>query len=384
MLERLRASGRTGLRGLSGSVDAPAWLLWSMAALLAAVAARLTVFKLRTQPLFVDFLAMWTGGRMANAAPARLYDFAATDRAQAWLLGAAAHDRPFPYPPSSLLVFSPLGRLDFWIAATLWTGLTLAAFACVTAARLPTRRRAVGVALVLLTPGAVWAAISGQVSFFVGALVVGGMAMLERRPWLAGACLGVAAAFKPTVLLMAPVALIAGGHWRAMLGAALAGLAVVGLSVAVFGLGPWQAWIAAEPAFADHIIHNPRYFTGIITPTGLALQLGLTGWSGVAWRVGFAVVGVVMAVVVFRRTTDLAPRLTALIGGGLLISPYVMTYETALLAPGAVLAVLTATGARPRIVAALAFVALAVAGFPNVGAGALLVFLALSMAAPIA
>ena len=359
-----------------------------MAALLAVVAARLAAFKLKTQPLFVDFLAMWTGGRMANAQPSSLYDFAATDHAQAWLLGAAAHDRPFPYPPSSLLVFSPLGRLDFWPAAALWTALTLAVFAAVTAARLPAGRRAVGVALTLLTPGAVWAAISGQVSFFIGALAVGGTAMLARRPWLAGACLGVAAAFKPTVLLMAPVALIAGGHWRAMLGAALAGLMVVVLSVAAFGLGPWQAWIAAEPAFADHIIHNLRYFTGIITPTGLALQLGLTGWAGVAWRVGFAVVGVVMTVMVFRRMTDLAPRLTALIGGGLLVSPYVMTYETALLAPGAVLAMLTASetpvGARRVVIAALAFVALTVAGFPNVGAGALLVFLALSMGALIA
>lgn len=383
MLEPLRASDRTGLRGLSGSVD-PAWLLWSMAALLAVVAARLAAFKLKTQPLFVDFLAMWTGGGMANTQPSRLYDFAATDKAQTWLLGAAAHDRPFPYPPSSLLVFSPLGRLDFWAAGALWTALTLAVFAGVTAARLPAGRRAVGVALTLLTPGAVWAAISGQVSFFIGALVVGGTAMLERRPWLAGACLGVAAAFKPTVLLMAPIALIAGGHWRAMLGAALAGLMVVVLSIAAFGLGPWQAWIAAASGFSDHIIHNPRYFTGIITPTGLALQLGLTGWAGVLWRGVFAVVGIVMAVMVFRRTTDLAPRLTALLGGGLLVSPYVMTYETALLAPGVVLAMLTAPGGRPRIIAALAFVALAVAGFPNVGAAALLVFLALSMAAPIA
>ncbi len=82
--------------------------MWGAAAALAGIAARLAAFKLGAQTLFVDFLALWTGGRMANARPSRLYDFAATDRAQAWLLGAAAHDRLFPYPPSSLLVFLAL------------------------------------------------------------------------------------------------------------------------------------------------------------------------------------------------------------------------------------------------------------------------------------
>ena len=61
---------------------------------------------------------MWTGGTVD---PRELYDFARIDSAQAWLLGAGAHDRPFPYPPSALLVFAPLARLPFWVAGAVWS-----------------------------------------------------------------------------------------------------------------------------------------------------------------------------------------------------------------------------------------------------------------------
>ena len=158
-------------------------LTWAVATALGAVAARLITFKLSSQPLFIDFLAMWTGGRIANADPARLYDFAAVDRAQAWLLGAAAHDRPFPYPPSALAVFGPLARLPFWTAGALWMTLTLAAYGLV-ATRLPPRQSWLGAALIALAPGVVWAAISGQCVFLIGALAIGAVTLLDRRPLL--------------------------------------------------------------------------------------------------------------------------------------------------------------------------------------------------------
>jgi hypothetical protein len=352
---------------------------WILAAGLAAVAARLIIFKLKTQPLFVDFLAMWTGGRIANQDPARLYDFAAVDRAQAWLLGAAAHDRPFPYPPSALLVFGPLGHLPFWIAAAFWMAGIVTAYGLV-AVRLVPRERGLGLALIGLAPGVVWAGLSGQCAFLIGALAITSLGLLDRRPLLAGVLLGMAAAFKPTVLLMAPVALLAGGRWRALAGASLAGLGVIALSAAVYGLAPWRDWLMAAPAYLAHITHDPRFQSSIVTPVGLALQLGVSGWALTLWRLVFAALGVALAGMTFRRTAPLARRLTVLFGASLLVSPYAMNYETTLLAPGAVLALLTARDGRGRILALAAYVALAVAGFPGVAAGALLVFLILALA----
>ena len=174
-------------------------VLWGMVAVLALAAVWLAAFKLEHQIPFVDFQVLWTGGRMTPD---------------------EAYRQAFPYPPSALLLLAPIARLGFGLAGPLWTGLTLAAFAGVSWRLLPECRRAVGLALVVLTPGAAWAAVSGQASFLIGALVVSGTAMLERRPWLAGVALGAAAAVKPSDLVLAPVALIAGRHWRALLGRA--------------------------------------------------------------------------------------------------------------------------------------------------------------------
>jgi len=349
-----------------------------MLAALSVVAWRLTAFKLARQPLFIDFLAMWTGGRAAHARPASAYDFAAIDRAQAWLLGAGVHDRPFPYPPGALLIFEPLGRWPFWAAAWTWILLTGAAFAVVIWSLLP-RPRGLGLGLVALTPGVVWAAFSGQIAFLIGALAIGGVALLRRRPLLAGALIGLAAAIKPTVLIMAPVALIAGGHWRALLASGVAGLAVILASAAVLGTAPWFAWIAVAPSYLAHITHNPRFFTSIVAPGGLAAQLGVDGLGLTLWRGAFALLGLAVVILVFRRTGELAPRLTALFGASLLASPYAMNYETTLLAPGAVLALLAAPAERAAWFSLAAFIGLAVAGFPGVSAAAFLAFLALAL-----
>ncbi len=102
--------------------------------------------------------------------------------------------------------------------------------------------------------------------------------------------------------------------------------------------------------------------------------LGLT-----LWRAAFALIALALAIAVFRRTGALAPRLAALFGASLLASPYAMTYETTLLAPGAVLALLAAPDRRAGIMAAAAFAALALAGFPPFSAAAFLIFLALAL-----
>jgi len=50
--------------------------------------------------------------------------------------------------------------------------------------------------------------------------------------------------YKPHLALLVPVALAAGGHWRAFGAAAVTVAVVVGLSVALFGVEPWRAYLA--------------------------------------------------------------------------------------------------------------------------------------------
>ncbi len=354
-------------------------LAGSSLAILGTGAFLIMLIKLAGQPLFVDFFTMWTGGRMSWSDLRHIYDMDVLNQAQAWLLGPGVHDRPFPYPPSTLLIFAPLGALPFWVASAVWMIPAFVAFA-VTAIAIVPRDRWLAAGLILLAPATVWAAISGQCVFLTGALALNGVRLLQRRPVLAGVCLGLAAAIKPTVLLMAPIALIAGGHWRALIAAGLAGLAMMVLSAAIWGIEPWLAWFAYAPKYLATITANHAYVQGIVAPAGLAARIGLTGEPLFLWRALFALGGAGATVLVFSGTTALWPRLTALFAASVLATPYAMNYEMTLLLPGAVAALVTAHSARAQLLAFGAFWGLAFAGVPLVGSYSIFIFLGFAIA----
>ena len=346
---------------------------------MAVGAVALLAFKLGRQPAFVDYLVMWTGGRFAGPHPHALYDVSQIDRAQAWLLGSKAHDRPFPYPPSALLIFAPLARLSFWASAWTWS-IGGAALFDAGIWRLAGRRWPAVLALTCVAPGVVWAALSGQCSFVVGGLAMLAIVELDRRPIAAGVALGLALMLKPTLMLMVPVALLAGGHWRALIASGLTCAAILAVSILVYGVGPWIDWLTVAPRYLARISVDSRYRTAIIAPTGLAIRLGVTGWPLTTLRVAFAITGAALAAGIFRmKSASSASRLVALIGGSLLAAPYAMNYETTLLAPAAALAVCESRALRTVGLAVAAYLALAVAGLPDVGAFAFPVFLAVTL-----
>ena len=347
---------------------------------LAFGAIAMALVKLRGQPLFADFLTMWTGGRLSVTSPEAPYDAALVDQAQVWLIGPDVHHRQFPYPPTALLLFAPLARIGFWTAAWIWACTGLAAFAMGVGATLPPPRWR-RLALLLMTPASVWAAVSGQSMFLVAGLAVAGLARIERRPILAGVLLGLAATLKPTPFVVAPVALAAGAAWRTAAAAAVtAGLAFV-LSLLAFGWPSWVAWLNFAPGFLHDVLTNTAYVTGLITPTGLAARWGWSGAGLIVWRTGWAAGGVLLAAVAWARSRRLGWRLTGLFAGSFLASPYGVAYDTLLLAPGALLIFAQADQRLPRALAGAAFLTLIVAGLPSVGAYAFLAALALLLAA---
>ncbi|HWA60093.1 MAG TPA: glycosyltransferase 87 family protein [Caulobacteraceae bacterium] len=392
------------------------------AAALAVVGASVAQGLIAAQPLGVDFLPMWTAARFAASGRlAEAYDAHAITEAQRWLLGPIAGDRPFPYPPSALLLFAPLAALPYWPALIGWTAASAAGFAAA-AARLarpvkplepspvrsdrPDRDKkarffeferlliakpvptlagsALAVVLLLAPPAAVVTAVSGQVDFLLGAAVLAALAVLPRRALLAGVLIGAAAAVKPTLLIAAPFALAAGGHWRALAAALTAG-AVAGLaSLALFGTGPWFAWLAALPGFQAQVLTDPLLLKNVIAPTALGVRLGLAGPVLLAWRAAFALGALVLAALVFRRSADPALRGGVLFAAGLVASPYAMNYDAVLVLPAAVAALTAARGPAAQGRAAAGYGAAVAAGFPGFGALGLLASLGVMAAAALA
>jgi hypothetical protein len=204
-----------------------------------------------------------------------------------------------------------------------------------------------------------------------------GLLALNTRPMLAGVLLGLAGAIKPQALVLLPLALVAIGQWRALASAALAvGVAVVA-SLAAFGPQAWIEWLGAIPKFEHFVMTTPGLQKGVITPTGLGISMGLDREATGLWRFGFFAGALAMVWNVFRKSEDPARRLTALLGGGLFVSPYAMHYDAALLAPAAAL-MLTHRSAPGAWISALAMGALlCCAAIPHWGAAAVTAFVIL-------
>lgn len=276
--------------------------------------------------LGADFRVFWTAARV----PARDVYNVETLTAVQNLPAEEAKPRPFISPPSLLVPLAPFGALDFWPAFALWTLLAIAALF------LAARRILDPPALLLLAlaPAVHFALGPGQVTLFVGAAMLGAMALLPRRPLAAGALLAIAALIKPQAVMLVPIALAAGAHWRALASAGLTGTAAGLACLAVQGPQLWRDWLSALAGFPD-LLQRLGYLDRSLSPYATALDLGLTGPAVTIVVVAGVILGIAICWRVFRATENPALRAGAVSCAYLLCTPYAMVYEAAMLVPAA-------------------------------------------------
>jgi hypothetical protein len=254
-------------------------------------------------------------------------------------------------------VVAPLALFPYGVAYVLFTGLTAAAF-YVALGLIPEARPYRFV--LMAAPATALCIFHGQNALLTAALFTGGVALFERRPFWAGALLGLLA-FKPQMGLLLPIAFIAAGQWRAFFGAAGSASLFTAIATAVFGFGLWQAFFD-HFAFVELITRNgflpwPKMPSAFV----FSRMLGLPESVALAAQIVTAL-GVAGAVVLVWRRMGPSPLAWAmLIAGTLLLMPYVFDYELALLGlPLALLASdMSVRGARSseKVLLLLAFVA---------------------------
>jgi hypothetical protein len=201
---------------------------------------------------------------------------------------ALAHDPQalyfsFYYPPVFLLVCAAIAALPFSLAYLVWV-LGSAGF--------------LAGALKNLAGGwgKVWPALAftsvienagvGENAFWSAGLVASGLAVLEKRPMLAGLCFG-ALCFKPHYLLPVGLFLLIGGQGRALLSMGAGAAAFCTAAGLVFG---WPIWVlyftVTVPHAAWAFAHHAMAYDIQITP-GSAVRL-LGGGPALAQVVGTA------------------------------------------------------------------------------------------------
>ncbi len=281
------------------------------------------------RPLGSDFVQYWATSALALAgAPAAAYDAERLHAVERIAVGAETIAIPWHYPPSFMLVVLPLSLMPFVVALAVWLAIPLAAYAIVL------RRAAAGglaLALGLLFPAVAHSLGSGQNGLISAALLGGGLLLLAPRPLVGGALLGLLS-YKPHLAVLIPVALIAGGHWRALVGAALAALGLAAASALAFGLEPWFAFAAdlaggaqGTPASARTWPRMPTLFIAArMAGAGAAAAFAVQALASAAalWAVVWA----------WRARLDLPLRGAILACAIPVFTPYAFDYDLAMLA----------------------------------------------------
>lgn len=346
---------------------APRWVLFGLLAVVAWSGWRLVHFLLTHQPAAIDLAPLWTAGGMALNSPQHIYDFAKITADQQWLLRGGWGIRPFAYPPSTLLLMTPLSTLSFSTAYAVWMLATGALMLWATM-RLAPERPWLAAGLALVSTPAFLVLVTGQTTFLVAGLVALAVPALERRPRLAGVLLAAACLIKPTALILAPFALLAGRYWRALLWAGVAGLIGAAVTAAAFGPQPWLDWLEALPRFQALFDRHQGLQRGAIAPSAEAFTMGVRGLNLLIFRLGCVLVGIVVIWRVWSSTTDAPARIGSLLGGGLLAALYAMHYDAALLAPAVAVVVAQGFDGRSWIRAGLCIILMSCATVPHYGA----------------
>ncbi len=276
-----------------------------------------------------DFAPVWSAAVLAaQGNPGAAYDaeaVVALERRHIWPEIPVCF--PWVYPPNVLLLVEPLGRLPYHQALVAWLVSHFALLALVLARiGLPLG----GAAAVAGSPGVVANVSFGQNGMLTAGLVGTGLAWLARRPFLAGACFALAA-YKPHLALPIPVALLAGGHRRALAGMAVT---VTGWLVATWLRYPSEVWERFREATLDHV----RWLGSGDVPSSLVVSCygalrsaGLGTGASMAIQLGASLAGLAALVWCWRRAPgpDLAG--SALVLAMVTVSPKVVSYDLVVL-----------------------------------------------------
>ena len=274
-----------------------------------------------------DFFVFYSAARFVweGGPAAALYDVAALKDLQMGLGAGAAGIHPFNYPPTYIFIVLPLALLFHAPALLVWQLATALGLAL--AAWLAGLRRLEILAL-MVAPAAMVNVSAGQNGFLTSALLIGGLALIDRRPLVAGTLFGLLT-FKPHLGLLIPIALLARRSWRVIFAAVAAAGVLAGSSLIVFGPETWTAYLGFAGTFrhmAEAQADN-SFMTYSATALIGARVAGLA--PGAAYTIQ-ALLSLAVGVVVYRiyRTTaEPARRLPVLLSGVMLASPFGFLYD---------------------------------------------------------
>jgi len=312
---------------------------------------------------FQDFLPLYVSGRLvAQGRAGELYNQQVVAGEIEKIVHRTGGDGqlrvllPNLYGPQVGLLFAPLSRLSFPIAAWIWSAVNLLAFfACVfvvwrVCPGLHPHARFVALSAIAFPPLFNFF-VRGQTSVLVLICFAAAfLALRADRSWLAGMAFGLLV-FKPQFLIAIPLLLLLAGAWKMLAGLSVSAAAQIAWTWAYFGGAVMRSyfdllwhvpnWISsAELPFAAIQMHSWRSFWSLLIP-----------WPQVAMLLYLlsSLVTIALAASVWKSASPLALRFSAVTLAVVLVNPHLFVYDLLVLTPALLLlAEWTLTNAQHR------------------------------------
>src|SRR6185437_6127423 len=240
------------------------------------------------------------------------------------IIGAGANFKIYGYPPPLMLLTRPLAALPFLAALALWSVAGVALVAALLA-------RLIGWRMALLAsigaPAAFLNLISGQNGYLTAAVLAGGLLLLDRRPLVSGALLGLLA-IKPQVALLLPVALIAGRRWKTLAAAAASAAVIVDLSVMLYGVDAWLGFLD-QMAYQRRLMELPHddWFHRMPTVFAALRLAGASLAASYAAQLVSTALAVGAVILMWRSRAATEIKAAALVVAMFLATPYAWDYD---------------------------------------------------------
>jgi len=334
--------------------------LWSVALLigfgatlivLAVTAHGLSDYKGR--PLGTDFSDVYAAGVLANNGhAAAAFDPPQHYKQEQALFGTKTPFYGWHYPTFFLLIAAPLANLSYLPALIVWQLSTLLLYLAATALLVrngPARQILTNKTWLLIAfafPAAFVNLIHGHNGFLTAALVASAIAILDRRPLIAGLLFGLLA-YKPQFGVMIPLVLAATGRWKTFASATATVAALAVIVTVIFGTSVWPAFVAGTHFTRESVLEQGGAgFFKIQTVFAWVRMWG--GPIALAYAAQAIVsIGVAAAtVMLWRSNASAAQKGAALCVAMMLTTPYALDYDMMVLAPA--IALLASDGIAHR------------------------------------
>ena len=302
------------------------------------------------EPLGGDFLQDWIGGYIVSSGNVdRLYDSQWTESLQ--------HEReiigfewsstgyfPMIYPPAWYVAVSPLSRIPYATACTVWlailaTSLPVIAYICHGLLRLPAATVLAFCVGVVFYPPVLQSLVMGQKSLIWLTIWIATFALLHRKRDLwAGVLFGLMLA-KPIMVPVMIGMMIAHGRWRFVVASGCSALAIGLASLSVVPVEVWHQYIQVAAGAGTY--HQSGGYDHQLAQNIGAMLLPIAGdYRNVYWTL-FLALGIVVVILMTRlvkadrcdNTYASESRFwLATIVGTVLLSPHFFAYDLAVLA----------------------------------------------------